>query len=84
MLEDLTDGVDLRNGELVVAAIYSHTYTYLLANLLVDDDVHQSSRRRYAVLGCDELFEREQSQEGLDCWLASVKSQMFSLTCTCT
>ena len=75
MLEDLTDGVDLRNGELVVAAIYSHTYTYLLANLLVDDNIHQRARRSNALVGSDEVLERQRADQLLDVGLTASRCE---------
>lgn len=72
MLEHLADGVNLKKRERGVFRTHLRTYTDLLTNLLVDDDVHQRTRGGDTLVRSDEVFERQRTDKFLGIWLTPV------------
>ena len=72
LLQDLANGIDLVIRLVHENACCKRAYTDLLADLLVDDNVHQGSGGSDTVLGCDKLLECQSRHGLLNRRLASV------------
>ncbi len=71
LLKYFTDRIDLIAGELSIPTFYRHTYTDLLANLLVDDDVDKRAGSSNSLVGGDEVLERQRADKLLNVGLAA-------------
>ena len=70
-MEHLADGVNLKKHERSAFLTSLSTYANLLTNLLVDDDVNQRTRGSNALVGTDEVFERQRTDKFLGIRLTS-------------